>query len=219
MADREEVRRLAGESIARGNPTRWFEELYRRAGRDWQRIPWADLVPNPYLVEWLHRKAVPAHGASCLVVGCGLGDDAEILARAGYSVTAFDIAPTAIETCRGRFPESGVSYVVADILTPPAEWVARFDLVFESYTLQVLPPGARDTAMRQLPRLVSRPGYLLALCRAREEAEPAGELPWPLTRRELDNFVKEGLREIFLEDLLDSETPPVRRFRGLYRRD
>ena len=218
MADREEIRRLARESIARGDSTGWFEELYRRAGGEWQRISWVDLVPNPYLVEWLN-SGTSGYGGSCLVVGCGLGDDAEVLAEAGYSVTAFDVSPTAIEGCRARFPHSRVAYVVADALALPAEWARRFDFVLESYTLQVLPPDARVVAMHQLARVVSPGGRLLVLCRGREREDPAGELPWPITKDELAAFRDSGLQEISFEDFPDGEVPPVRRFRILYGRE
>ena len=108
MSNRDDVRRLANASIARGDATGWFEALYQRAGGRWDRIPWADLEPNPYLVEWLAASAVDGRGRSCLVVGCGLGDDAEALAAQGFDVVAFDISATAIDGCRARDPEERV---------------------------------------------------------------------------------------------------------------
>jgi SAM-dependent methyltransferase len=219
VANRDEVRRLATESIARGDATGWFEELYQRAGGSWDRIPWADLAPNPYLIEWLATGEADDCGRACLVVGCGLGDDAEALAARGFDVVAFDVSATAIEGCRARFPKSRVEYVVADALAPPAEWTGRFGLVFESYTLQVLPPPARRLATAALASLVAPGGLLLVLCRARERDEPAGQLPWPLTRDELYAFRDHGLRERGFESFFDREDPPVRRFRGLYTRE
>src|SRR5262245_15917333 len=116
---REEVRKLAGESIARGDATGWFEELYQRAGAHWDSIPWADLDANPFLLGWLDTVRVGGGGKSCLVVGCGLGDDAELLAARGFDVVAYDISATAIAGCDARFPASEVDYVVADALAPP----------------------------------------------------------------------------------------------------
>ncbi|MDZ7952448.1 hypothetical protein [Nostoc sp. DedQUE09] len=37
-----------------------------------------------------------ASGQKALVIGCGLGDDAEALAHLGFEVTTFDISPTAM---------------------------------------------------------------------------------------------------------------------------
>jgi ubiquinone/menaquinone biosynthesis C-methylase UbiE len=212
------MRRLAQESIDRGDATGWFEALYQRASNNWDRVPWADRAANPFLVEWLRSPDARTGGASCLVVGCGLGDDAEALSAAGFRVVAFDIARTAVEACRSRFPASTVEYVEADALAPPPAWAGRFDLVFESYTLQVLPPSARAVATRALAALVAPRGRLLVLCRARDRADPVGQLPWPLLREELDAFCDHGLAQVSLESFFDDETPPVRRFRALYQR-
>jgi SAM-dependent methyltransferase len=220
VTKREEARRLARESIGRGDPIGWFEELYRRAGSDFACVPWADLAPNPFLLEWLASPAArerPARERG-LVVGCGFGDDAEALAAASYDVTAFDVSPTAVEGCRARFPGSAVRYVVADALAPPPAWERAFDLVLEAYTLQVLPPDARVAAVRALTGCVAPGGRVLVLCRAREPEEPTGELPWPITRAELDGFRAAGLVELACESFFDGETPPVRRFRALYER-
>ncbi|MCC5670705.1 class I SAM-dependent methyltransferase [Nostoc sp. CHAB 5784] len=43
-----------------------------------------------------------ASGQKALVIGCGLGDDAEAIASLGFEVTAFDISPTAIAWCQER---------------------------------------------------------------------------------------------------------------------
>jgi len=218
VSSRDEIRRLAQQSIDRGDATGWFEELYQRASGNWDRVPWADRAANPFLVEWLGSQGARASGAPCLVVGCGLGDDAEALSAAGFRVVAFDISRTAVDACRSRFPESTVEYVEADALAPPAAWAGRFDLVFESYTLQVLPPAVRAVATAALAALVSPGGQLLVLCRARDRDEPVGELPWPLLREELDAFCDHGVGQLSCESLFDDEEPPVRRFRALYQR-
>jgi SAM-dependent methyltransferase len=176
------------------------------------------MAPNRWLVEWLRTFTSSPNRKRCLVVGCGLGDDAEALASAGYAVTAFDISATAIATCHERFPRSGVEYVVADVLDPPAAWAGAFDLVFEAFTLEALPPEPRHAAIRAMASLVAAGGRVFVVCRAREPHEPIGDQPWPLTRAELDGFVAAGLREGFVEVLFDDETPPVRRFRAFFEK-
>ncbi|WP_433172321.1 class I SAM-dependent methyltransferase [Actinoallomurus sp. CA-150999] len=204
------ARRLAAESIAEGDPTGWFERLYVAAQRGEAVVPWADLEPNPLLRAW----ARPGSGRA-LVVGCGLGDDAEHLAGLGYDVTAFDVAESAVARAGDRFPGSRVHYRAADLLVPPPEWRRAFDLVVESYTVQVLRAEARERAIANTADLVAPGGTLLVIARARDEADDPGRMPWPLTRTEIASF---GLPAGRIEDLYDDENPPVRRWRAEFRR-
>jgi 2-polyprenyl-3-methyl-5-hydroxy-6-metoxy-1,4-benzoquinol methylase len=48
------------------------------------------------LVEWAQNRGVDGRGRRALVVGCGLGQDAEYVAGHGFDAVAFDIAPTAV---------------------------------------------------------------------------------------------------------------------------
>src|SRR3954469_8102730 len=96
MADREAVRALAESFLRDGRPADWFEPLYASAAGDASVIPWADLRPNLSLLRWLNSTKVRGDGRRALDVGCGLGDNAEALAAAGFHVTAFDVSPSAI---------------------------------------------------------------------------------------------------------------------------
>jgi SAM-dependent methyltransferase len=174
--------------------------------------------PNPYLVAWLRTFHASPIRKRCLVVGCGLGDDAEALASAGFDVTAFDISAAAVAAAQRRFPRSGVDYVVADVLQPPPVWAGAFDLVFEAVTLQTLPPEPRRAAIASIAGLVGPGGRVFLLCRARDADEPPGDLPWPLTREELALFEAAGLRATSVDIVVDDGTPPVRRFRAFFDR-
>jgi SAM-dependent methyltransferase len=216
MTDRTRARALASESVARGDAVGWFERLYAEAGQGEAVVPWADLAPNPHVVAWLDRERPPPGRA--LDIGCGLGDTAEDLARRGFAVVAFDVAPSAIEHARRRFPNSRVDYRVADLLALPRELEGAFDLVIECYTLQVLPPEARARAIAALRRTLRPGGALLVVARGRGECEPPGQMPWPLTRAEVEGTATAGIALVGLEDFVDAETPPVRRFRACFRR-
>lgn len=217
-AARPKVRAMARESIRRGDPLGWFERLYAGAGGNAGEIPWGDQVPNPNLIEWLGTNRVAGGDRTAAVVGCGLGDDAEALAAAGFAVTGFDLAPSAIAWCRRRFPGSPVAYEVADLLHLPTTWATGFDFVYEGYTLQAVPPEVRRAMLAPLAGLVRLGGSLLIVARGREETDPTGDLPWPLTKAELAPLEAAGLRVIRFEDYLDREAPPKRRFRIEYRR-
>ncbi|HVO99599.1 MAG TPA: class I SAM-dependent methyltransferase [Bryobacteraceae bacterium] len=204
--NRERARALAAESLNAGDPTGWFDKLYQEGI---EVVPWAELRPNPNLVQFAGA------GKTALVVGCGLGDDAEQVAAWGFKTMAFDVSPTAIEACKRRFPESPVRYETGDVLAPPEKWKRQFDFVLESYTVQALPPDVRAQAIRGVASFVKDGGMLLVIARAREERDPPGEMPWPLTRQELNLFTEFGLTETSFEDYMDGET---RRFRVVLAR-
>lgn len=193
-------------------PLAWFEAFYAEAGGDMSRIPWADLEPNPALASFLAGR----HYRRALIVACGLGDDAELACRHADEVMAFDISPTAVAWCRRRFPSSSVRYEQADVTALP--WPDdRYDFIFEANTLQTMPAHLRAPGFHELTRVLAPGGHLLVLCRGREEGDPAGDMPWPLTRAELD-AMRGSLEEVSFEDFMDHHVPPVRRFQVLYRK-
>lgn len=216
---RKVVIELAARHVASGRPTGWFEPLYAAASGDAAQVPWADLAPNPGLVAWGRRRGTEGlAGKRALVVGCGLGDDAEELARWGMQVLAFDVSATAVEWARRRFPASAVRYVAADLLDPPAAWTRAFDLVFEAYTLQSLPEAVRPAAMDRVAGFVAPGGTLLVIARGRDEHEQPAGPPWPLAAGELDRLERAGLKTVRFEDYMDEEAPPQRRFRAEWER-
>jgi SAM-dependent methyltransferase len=211
-------RLLAYQHLDKGDPTGWFEPLYQKADEGKITIHWADLKPNPNLIDFWNRTDIPAKGKRALVVGCGFGDDAEQLAAWGFDTTAFDIAPTAIRKCRERFPDTRVNYQVTDLLST-ARPRDQFDFVLESYTLQVLVHSLRSEAIRNIAGFVKEDGWLLVITRGRGAHETEGLMPWPLTRDELDQFKECGLVESSFADYVDTtEQPGVHRFRVLYHR-
>jgi SAM-dependent methyltransferase len=169
---------------------------------------------NPRLVTAL----VAASGTGdALVVGCGLGDDAEHVASLGYTTVAFDVAPTAVATARCRFPHSTVDYVVADLLCPPPAWAGAFGLVVEVFTLQVLTGSARRTAIAHTAGFVAPGGRLLLIAGARNDDDGPGQMPWPLTRAELDSVGGHGLRTDSVDDVVDHDSRgPVRGWSAWY---
>jgi SAM-dependent methyltransferase len=218
MRDRTRARELATEYGRKGDPTGWFEVLYKESEEGKSLVPWADRGPNSGLLEFWGANRQPAYGKNALVIASGLGDDAEQLAAWGFRTTAFDISQTAIRTAGKRFPQSLVSYRVADLLQPPPEWAGTFDFVFEANTVQALPVGLRTQAIQKIASFVRPGGKLLAIVRGRAENEPLEELPWPLTRAEMNEFIRAGLAQETFEEYFDNEDPPARRFRVLYSR-
>jgi SAM-dependent methyltransferase len=210
---------LAGRSIAAGDPTAWFEQLYAAAEAGQTEVPWDRGAPSPFLAQWAERRGLAGvPGKRAVVVGCGLGEDAEFVAGLGFETVAFDISPTAIATARRRFPGSAVRYRTANLLDPPAEWHRAFDLVVESLTLQALPDPPRRDAIARVGDLVAPGGTLIVIARARDDGEVVEGPPWALTRSEIDAIGKTGLESVRVEDLRDEALPWPRRWRAEFRR-
>jgi hypothetical protein len=216
--DRRRIDALVAAALARGEPTSWFEELYAGAAGP-EEIPWADFKPNPALVEWAEREVLTGRTERALVVGAGLGDDAEYLAARGFDVVGFDIAPSSVRWARRANPGSSVEYVVADAADPPPEWRQAFGFVLEVFTLQSVPPEPRGRIARGIASTVAPGGALLAIALARRTGEPAAsQPPFPLTPDEvIDSFTPE-LEVVTSEEIGDPRDPEVRRLRVLFTR-
>lgn len=225
MKDRARARELASEFAQKGDVTGWFESLYREAEAGKGAVPWVGLRPNSHLLDFWKNHPLESNGKTALVIGCGVGDDAQQLADWGFQTTAFDISETAVRVAQKRFPahatqgnptHSSVEFLTANLLDPPPSWSRHFDFVLEIYTVQALPVSLRSVAIQKIAQFLSPGGHLLVVARGRDESEPPGEMPWPLTRQELSEFTGQGLQEISFEDYPDPEEPDTRRFRVLY---
>ena len=185
-------------------PENWFEGIYADTDTTGKGVPWAKLTPAPLMVKWLDRERPRGAGEATLVVGCGLGDDAAELARRGFAVTAFDVAESAIELCRERYPELSIDWRVHELFDLPAAWSRAFDLVVEHRTVQSLPPEWQARGMAAIADLVAPHGTLLVIADLRPEgAAPEGP-PWRLRPEELAGFTAAGLGE---RSLVSSKVP------------
>lgn len=215
---RQRVQELATVATEAGRPSDWFETLYQESNGDTQQIPWAKLTPHPYLSEWLENQDIRGEGKTALVVGCGLGDDAEALAALGFMVTAFDVAPSAIAWCQQRFPDSTVTYQVADLFALPDVWHHGFDLVVEIRNIQALPLFVRAAAIKAVATTVAPGGQLFLVTRIRDiDKAPEGP-PWPLSESELTQFQQWGLAERQRDIFTVSDQPSVTQVRLVSQR-
>jgi 2-polyprenyl-3-methyl-5-hydroxy-6-metoxy-1,4-benzoquinol methylase len=195
---------------------KWHAMIYEFAGEDAAQVPWARLAPNPLLADWLTAHG-PLSDMRALDVGCGLGDNAEALARAGANVMAFDYIPRAIDWAKRRFPDLGVDYRVADLFAPPEEWRGAFDLVHECYTLQAVDHSLLSQAAASLAAVIAPRGALLIVTTAREENEAVDTRWRPLTRKQIESFAIDGLALETLDDIPRQDETP-RHWRALLRR-
>jgi SAM-dependent methyltransferase len=210
----ERARQLAAESP---DATAWFERLYAEARSGAAVVPWDVADPHYLLTDWARGRTLDGSGRRALVVGAGLGRDAEFIAGFGFDTTAFDISPSAIQSAQQRHAGSAVHYRVADLFAPPAQWRHGFDLVVESLTVQALPVGERGPAIAQVPRFVAPGGTLLVIAAGRE-APPADGPPWPLDRVEVEAFAADGVEPVHLAEIRDPADRTSLRWQAEFRR-
>jgi 2-polyprenyl-3-methyl-5-hydroxy-6-metoxy-1,4-benzoquinol methylase len=200
---RERTKQIQAEFAEKGDATGWFEALYKEAAGDNQKIPWADLEPNKFLVEFAKKTNLQGNGKKALVVGCGLGDDAKLLHDLGFDVTAFDISETAIKWAKKLNPE--ILFETADLFNPPQDWLSAFEFVLEIYTIQPLPLELRSQVIDAIAKFVAPNGKIVVITRGREDDEIPPELPWALSRKDLSQFEKNGLKQTHFEEVLDED--------------
>ncbi len=198
------------------DPASWYEAIYTGARGDASNVPWAKMSVTPVLANWPEHHHPGSSGKRALVVGCGLGDDAEALVRHVLGVTAFDISPRAIVWCRERFPQSRVDYRVTDLLHPPSGFRHAFDFVFEARTIQSLPPDFHPGALSAVADFVAPAGTLLLFCLGRESGEASDSHACPLAKTELDILQRHGLTEVSFKDW---DTEESRRYLAEYTRE
>lgn len=127
----------------------YWENRYRDSGRIWSGRPNAAL----------EREVGGMPPGTALDLGSGEGGDALWLARNGWSVTAVDIAPSALAVgTAAQSAEDDITWIAADL----AEWEppARYDLVSSCF-LHSTVDLPREAIHRRAARAVAPGGVLL----------------------------------------------------------
>lgn len=194
---------LSAAAYARGQVTDWFDRLYAEGAAGTTAMPWERDAPHPALAEWANRESVDGSGRRAIVLGCGLGADAEYVAGRGFATTGIDLAPHAIEQARLRHPGSVVDYQVADLRDLPSRWRQAFDLVVEIFTLQAVPDPPRAEMAAAARSLLAPSGTLLLVGFRFDGSAPADQgPPFPLTEDFVIEMATDGLEIVEQEELV-----------------
>lgn len=193
----------------------WFEELYKKNYKQNENIPWASMQGNPHLLKYMKENA---NLGKCLVVGCGLGDDAHMLSQAGYDVTAIDISDSAIKWCKERYDGSCIEFLVQDVFELPDALVGEFDFVFESLTIQSLPRDFRAKIINAISSLLSENGKILVIAHGVDEDKNPSGPPWPMKRSEFKHFSELNLRELEFKTIEETTKISSFKFYALYQK-
>jgi SAM-dependent methyltransferase len=135
---------------------------------DWENryqtgdMPWEKGEGSPGLVDFIKSQPDLPRG-TVLVPGCGTGHDARVFAAAGFQVTGYDLAPSAIRLSKERSAAAGLSadFVQGDFLSdePPRQ----FDWIFEHTLFCAIDPQRRDDYVRAVERWLKPDGQYLAV--------------------------------------------------------
>ncbi len=110
------------------------------------------------------RSAFPPQG-KLLELGCGAGDLSIDFAKAGYSVTGIDIAPTAIEWAIENAANANVAveFIQGDVLTLANIVDASFDIALDGHCFHCIIGVDRQHFLHSAHRVL-RVGGILTIC-------------------------------------------------------
>lgn len=142
------------------------QTMYTQAFWD-ERYSSADRIWSGRVNQWVERLVSGLPAGSALDVGCGEGGDALWLARQGWTVTAVDVSPVALERAERHAREadpaaaSAITWRQVDLIGDPdsLDGLGPFDLV--SMQFVHLPSALWERLYRQLTARVAPGGALL----------------------------------------------------------
>jgi ubiquinone/menaquinone biosynthesis C-methylase UbiE len=122
----------------------------------WERLP-EDLTPPDLALRRRFALANVHRGDRVLDLGCGTGDLAADLARAGAHVTAADVAQPALDRAARRHPELQLRLIAIDGPLPFED--GTFDIVLSSEVIEHVADTARW--LSEVRRVLAPRGRLL----------------------------------------------------------
>jgi SAM-dependent methyltransferase len=174
--------------------TRW-DNRYRT-----HDTPWDTGLPSSELVRVMAEDAIAP--CTTLEIGCGTGTNAVWLASRGFTVTAVDVSPLAIEAAKQKAMEAGVAvqFLVADVLSSP-HIVGPFGFFFDRGVYHILRTVDLDAYLRLLERTL-QPGAMGLIIAGNAKMGRTG--PPVVTEEELRGelgrlFTIERVREFYLD--------------------
>jgi SAM-dependent methyltransferase len=133
--------------------------------------PWDSGEPSRELGRVLEQGQV--RPCRMLELGCGSGTNAVFLAQKGFDVTAFDLAPLAIEQAKARAARANVKvrFDVGDVLRLP-DLGKPFDFVFDRGVYHHLRTVDLFGFLQTLHRVTEHGGLYLTLAGNANEVRP-----------------------------------------------
>jgi len=185
--------------------SRW-EQIYENQAVE--TLPWYYPGLDPDFAAAMERYGI-ADG-DVLDLCTGPGTQAMALAEKGFSVTAMDIADSAVEQACIRAREDGLDIVFHqdDILVSHLN--RTFDLIFDRGCFHIFPRDKRRDYVPAVSRLIKSGGYLMIKCFSHLETRPEG--PYRIAPSEIEELFSDGFEILTLQHTTFSggnlKTPP-----------
>ncbi len=153
-----------------------WEERYRTGD-----MPWEKGEPSPGLVDFVAAHPDLERG-TVLVPGCGTGHDVRVWAKAGFSATGMDIAPSALRLSRERTAAANLraEFLLGDFLRDQP--TKQFDWIFEHTCFCAIQPAERELYVQAVSRWLKPAANFLAVFYLIDEKDGP---PFGTTRDEL----------------------------------
>lgn len=136
---------------------KYWEELYQK-----NDTPWEKGEASPGVVDFVEGHPELARG-TVLVPGCGTGHDVRVWAKAGFHVTGYDIAPSAVALAKEKTAAAFLTaeFKLGDFLRdePPQQ----FDWIFEHTCFCAIQPDERPLYVAAVQRWLKPDGNYLAV--------------------------------------------------------
>ncbi|MFC1670377.1 class I SAM-dependent methyltransferase [Spirochaetota bacterium] len=174
--------------------------------------PWDTGEPDSHLVDTVKYNAILPGKA--LEIGCGTGTNAIWMARQGFSVTANDISPLAIEKAREKAKKNGlkINFIVSDFLNDKTEG-GPFSFVFDRgcfHSFEI--DDDRSTFARKISGVIDKQGHWLSIIGSCDSPPRETGPPMRSAKNIIDavepHFEILELRAILLDSKL-SKPPPA----------
>lgn len=179
----------------------FWDQFHRQRSESGRDLDWGGLWTRPFLTPLREAGA-----RTILELGCGTGNDAARLARAGYLVTAIDLSAEAIGQAEARFG-SMATFLVADMAHRLPFADGQFDAVMSNVAMHMFSDSVTRAVFAEVGRLVRTGGLFVFHVNALEDRPLRAR--WQLARELEPDYVAEEsgqtvhfFSEAYLRELL-----------------
>jgi len=144
---------------------------------------WEIEMPSPPLAAAIPSLKIPK--SRVLVLGCGSGEDAALMARAGHAVTAVDFSEEAIGRAQKKHGDLGIQWHQQDALQLQDAWIENFDIIIEHTFYCAIQPERRNELVQLWRRYLTPGGFLIGVFFSMEKplGPPFGGSEWEIRER------------------------------------